>query len=175
MARARTSRSVSAEHHHSPDVAGKTVTFRVEVKEIGREGAPCARRRVRQGPRASADRSAELRDKIKQVSQLLPSVKPTTKCAGGAPSSRSSSATRSTCRKRSPPNASSRWHAEIGVHDAQGGWERRKLEAKLDEIRTRTARAGPRVGAFGARPGAHCVTRAHRGEPRARSTNGSPR
>jgi trigger factor len=121
------------ESHHSPEVAGKTVTFRVEVKEIGRKELPalddefakdhgeCAslvelREKIRQGLTAAAEREADERVRVALVKQ-----------AG----------------ERNPfevPEAltAQRFEAmarDIGVHNVQGQGNP-ELEAKLDEIRT---------------------------------------
>jgi trigger factor len=121
------------EHHHSPEVAGKTVTFRVEVKEIGRKELPALddefakdhgecgslaelREKIKQGLTAAAAREADERMRVALVKQIV---------------------------ERNPfdvPEAltTQRFDAmarEVGVHDVQGGGNP-ELEAKLDEIRT---------------------------------------
>jgi trigger factor len=121
------------EHHHSPEVAGKTVTFRVEVKEIGRKELPAVddefakdhgecgslvelRAKLKQGLSAAAEREADERMRVALVKQLV---------------------------ERNPfdvPEAltTQRFEAmarEIGVHNVQSGGNA-ELAAKLDEIRT---------------------------------------
>lgn len=119
--------------HHGSEVAGKTVTFRVEVKEIGRKELPalddefakdhgeCAslaelRDKIRQNLVAAAEREADERMRVALVKQ-----------AG----------------ERNPfdvPEAltTQRFEAmarDIGVHNVQGEGNP-ELAAKLDEIRT---------------------------------------
>jgi trigger factor len=124
-------------HHHSQEVAGKTVTFRVEVKEIGRKELPALddefakdhgecgslaelRDKIRQGLVASAEREADEQLRIALVKQLV---------------------------ERTPldvPDAlvTQRFDAmarEVGVHGAESGGNA-ELDAKLDEIRTELRR-----------------------------------
>lgn len=121
------------EHHHSPEVAGKTVTFRVEVKEIGRKELPAVddefakdhgecgslvelREKIKRGLAAAAEREADERMRVALIKQIV---------------------------ERNPfdvPEAltAQRFDAmarEVGVHNAQGGGNV-ELEAKLDEIHT---------------------------------------
>jgi len=121
------------EHHHSPAVAGKTVTFRVEVKEIGRKELPAIddefakdhgecgslvelREKIKQGLAAGAEREADEQMRVALIKQLV---------------------------ERNPfdvPEAliGQRFDAmarEVGVHNVQGGGNA-ELEAKLDGIRT---------------------------------------
>jgi trigger factor len=120
-------------HHHGSEVAGKTVTFRVEVKEIGRKELPvlddefakdhgeCGslaelRDKITQGLRAAAEREADERVRValvKQVVERNPFEVPEALTA-----QRFESMTR-----------------EVGVHDAEAGGNA-ELAAKLDEIRT---------------------------------------
>ncbi len=119
-------------HHHSPEVAGKTVTFRVEVKEIGRKELPtlddefakdhgeCGsleelRTKIRERLVEVAEREADERMRVALVKQLV---------------------------ERNPldvPDAlvTQRFEAmarEIGVHDVQAAGDA-ELTRKLDEIR----------------------------------------
>ncbi len=119
--------------HHSAEVAGKTVTFRVEIKEIGRKELPslddefakdhgeCGslaelRDKIRQGLTAAAEREADERMRVALVRQVV---------------------------ERNPfdvPEAlvAQRFESmahDVGVHDAQAG-DNAELQAKLDEIRT---------------------------------------
>jgi trigger factor len=120
------------QHHHSPEIAGKTVTFRVEIKEIGRKELPALddefakdhgecgslvelRDKIRQGLAAAAEREADDRVRAALVKQVV---------------------------ERNPfdvPEALStqRFEAmarDIGVHDVQAG-DNPELASKLDEIR----------------------------------------
>ena len=121
------------EHHHSPEVAGKTVTFRVEVKEIGRKELPALddefakdhgecgslaelRDKIKQGLSAAAEREADERMRVRLIKQIVE------------------------CNPFDVPEAltAQRFDAmarEVGVHEVQGGGNA-ELEAKLDEIRT---------------------------------------
>jgi len=123
--------------HHSEEVAGKTVTFRVEVKEIGRKELPALddefakdhgecgsltelRDKIRQGLTTSAERDADEQMRLALVKQLV---------------------------ERTPldvPDAlvTQRYEAmarEVGVHGVEGGGNA-ELDAKLDEIRTELRR-----------------------------------
>jgi trigger factor len=123
--------------HHSEAVAGKTVTFRVEVKEIGRKELPALddefakdhgecgslaelRDKIRQGLGANAEREADEQMRIALVKQLV---------------------------ERTPldvPDAlvTQRFDAmarEVGVHAVESGGNT-ELAAKLDEIRTELRR-----------------------------------
>jgi trigger factor len=123
--------------HHSEEVAGKTVTFRVEVKEVGRKELPALddefakdhgecgslaelREKVRQNLAAAAEREADEQMRIALVKQLV---------------------------ERTPldvPDAmvTQRYEAmarEVGVHGVESGGNA-ELDAKLDEIRTELRR-----------------------------------
>jgi trigger factor len=120
------------EHHHSKEVAGKTVTFRVEVKEIGRKELPelddefakdhgeCGslvelREKIRQGLAKAAEREADERVRVALVKQVIehnPFDVPDSLVA-----------------QRFDAMA-----RDVGVHDAQAQGNP-ELEAKLDEIR----------------------------------------
>lgn len=119
--------------HHSPDVAGKTVTFRVEIKEIGRKDLPvlddefakdhgeCGslaelRDKIKQGLTAAAEREADERVRVALVKQVVE------RNQFDVPEALTSQRFESMAR-------------EIGVHDAQAGGNA-ELEAKLDQIRT---------------------------------------
>jgi len=122
-----------AEGHHSKDVAGKTVTFRVEVKEIGRKELPAVddefakdhgecgsleelRDKVRQGLRAEAEREADERIRVALVKQIVE------RNPFDVPEALTGQRFESMSR-------------EVGVHGAEGG-DNAELTAKLDEIRT---------------------------------------
>lgn len=121
------------ETHHSADVAGKTVTFRVEIKDIGRKELPALdddfakdhgecgslselRDKIRQGLTNAAEREADERMRVALVKQIV---------------------------ERNPFDvpealATQRFDAmarEVGVFDAQADGNP-ELQAKLDEIRT---------------------------------------
>src|SRR6185436_3276394 len=76
------------ETHHSSEVAGKTVTFRVEIKEIGRKELPAIddefakdhgecgslaelRDKIKQGLTASAEREADEKIRVALVKQVV--------------------------------------------------------------------------------------------------------
>ncbi len=120
-------------HHHSTDVAGKTVTFRVEVKEIGRKELPvlddefakdhgeCGslaelRDKIRQGLAAAAERESDERMRMALVKQVVE------RNPFDVPEALTTQRFESMAR-------------EVGVLDAQAGGNS-ELEAKLDEIRT---------------------------------------
>ncbi|MCC6766841.1 MAG: trigger factor [Deltaproteobacteria bacterium] len=118
--------------HHSADVAGKTVTFRVEIKDIGRKELPvlddefakdhgeCGslgelRDKIRQGLASAAERDADERVRMALVKQIVE------------------------CNPFDVPDAltAQRFDAmtrEVGVFGAQRSGNP-ELEAKLDEIR----------------------------------------
>lgn len=120
--------------HHSAEVAGKTVTFRVEIKEIGRKELPALddefakdhgecgslaelRDKMRQGLTAAAEREADERVRMALVRQVV---------------------------ERNPfdvPEAlvTQRFESmahDVGVHDDAQAGGNAELQAKLDEIRT---------------------------------------
>ena len=121
------------EHRHSPEVAGKTVTFRVEMKEIGRKELPALddefakdhgecgslaelRDKIKQGLSAAAEREADERMRARLIKQIVE------------------------CNPFDVPEAltAQRFDAmarEVGVHEVQAGGNA-ELETKLDEIRT---------------------------------------
>jgi trigger factor len=121
------------ETHHSADVAGKTVTFRVEVKDIGRKELPvlddefakdhgeCGslaelKEKIKQGLAAAAERDADERVRVALVKQVVE------RNPFDVPESLTNQRFESMAR-------------EVGVHDAQAGGNA-ELEAKIDEIRT---------------------------------------
>lgn len=120
------------DHHRSPEIAGKTVTFRVEIKEIGRKELPALddefakdhgecgslaelRAKIRAGLEAAATREADERVRVALMKQLV---------------------------ERNPvdvPDAmvESRFESmahEIGIHGATSGGNP-ELETQLDGIR----------------------------------------
>ena len=120
-------------HHHSADVAGKTVTFRVEVKDIGRKELPvlddefakdhgeCGslaelKDKIKQGLAAAAERDADERVRVALVKQVVE------RNPFDVPEALTAQRFESMAR-------------EVGVHDAQASGNA-ELEAKLDEIRT---------------------------------------
>jgi trigger factor len=119
--------------HHSQDVAGKTVVFRVEVKDIGRKELPvlddefakdhgeCAslaelRDKIRQNLVGAAERDADERVRMALVKQVVE------RNPFDVPDALTAQRFESMAR-------------EVGVHDAQAG-DDAALQAKLDEIRT---------------------------------------
>jgi trigger factor len=121
------------ETHHSKDVAGKTVTFRVEVKDIGRKELPAVddefakdhgecgslaelRDKVRQGLQAETEREADDRVRIALVKQIVD------RNPFDVPESLTGQRFESMAR-------------EVGVHGVEGG-DNPELAAKLDEIRS---------------------------------------
>ncbi len=120
-------------HHRSPEIAGKTVTFRVEIKEIGRKELPALdddfakdhgqcgslaelQDEVRKGLQAAAEREADDAVRAALLRQL---------------------------RERNAIEVpqtlvDSRFDAmthELGIHDAKAGGNA-ELEAQLDRLRT---------------------------------------
>lgn len=121
------------EHHHSADVAGKTVTFRVEIKDIGRKELPvlddefakdhgeCGslaelRDKIKQGLVAAAEREADERVRVALVKQVVEAN------PFDVPEALTNQRFESMAR-------------EVGVLDAQAG-DNAELQAKIDEIRT---------------------------------------
>jgi trigger factor len=119
--------------HHSKDVAGKTVTFRVEVKEIGRKELPAIddefakdhgecgslaelRDKVRQGLQAEAEREGDERVRVALVKQIVE------RNPFDVPEALTAQRFESMAR-------------EVGVHGVEGG-DNAELAAKLDEIRS---------------------------------------
>jgi trigger factor len=121
------------EHHHSREVAGKTVTFRVEVKEIGRKELPAVddefakdhgecgslvelREKIREGLRRAAEREADEKVQAALVKQIVE------RNPFDVPESLTAQRFESMAR-------------EVGVHEVQNTGNP-ELEAKLDEIRS---------------------------------------
>lgn len=119
--------------HHSADVAGKTVTFRVEIKDIGRKELPvlddefakdhgeCGslaelRDKIKQGLEAAAAREADERVRVALVKQVVE------RNPFDVPEALTTQRFESMAR-------------EVGVFEAQAG-DNAELQAKLDEIRT---------------------------------------
>jgi trigger factor len=117
--------------HHSPEIAGKTVTFRVEIKEIGRKELPALddefakdhgeceslgelRDKIRRGLTSSAERDADERvrgDLLQQLVERNPI---------DVPDALVERKFQATAR-------------DLGIHEARGGTP--EQEAELDRIR----------------------------------------
>jgi trigger factor len=119
--------------HHSADVAGKTVTFRVEIKDIGRKELPvlddefakdhgeCGslaelRDKIKQGLMAAAEREADERMRVALVKQVVE------RNPFDVPEALTSQRFESMAR-------------EVGISEAHAD-DNAELQAKLDEIRT---------------------------------------